>query len=293
MKPAPFSYLSAKTVDDALAALARPNAKLLAGGQSLVPMMNFRLVRPEWLIDINRIAELKGIDRRDGRVRIGSMTRYVELENSALLRETAPMISETVPVIAHAAIRNRGTIGGSVSHADPAADLPVVLTALDAIMHVRSARGERAISSDDFFISLFTTALALDEILMSIEVPVADPLEGWAFEKFSRRQGDFALAAVAARLRVASGKIEGPVRIALGAAADHVVRAREAEALLQGGSPTLPVFEAAAETASKEIEPMADIHGSAEYRRNLVRGLVKAALGKAADRSIRAQKSGD
>jgi CO/xanthine dehydrogenase FAD-binding subunit len=293
MKPAPFSYLSAKTVDDAIAALGRPNAKLLAGGQSLVPMLNFRLVRPEWLIDINRIAELKGLDVGDDRIRIGSMTRYVELEDSALLRETAPMISETVPLIAHAAIRNRGTIGGSVSHADPAADLPVVLMALDAIMYARSARGERAIASDDFFVSLFTTALAPDEILMRIEVPLADPLEGWAFEKFSRRQGDFALASVAARLRVVAGRIEGPIRIALGAAGDHVVRARKAEAVLQGGSPAPTVFEAAAETASKEIEPMADIHGSAEYRRNLVQGLVKAALERAADRSIRARRSGD
>jgi aerobic carbon-monoxide dehydrogenase medium subunit len=152
MKPAPFRYLAVKTIDDAIAALARPDAKLLAGGQSLVPMMNFRLVRPAWLIDINRIAELKGVQIRGDRVLIGSMTRYADLESSDLIKAHVPLISETVPLIGHTAIRNRGTIGGSVSHADPAADMPVALMALDAVMHARSGRGERAIASADFCI---------------------------------------------------------------------------------------------------------------------------------------------
>jgi carbon-monoxide dehydrogenase medium subunit len=287
MKPAPFRYFAANSVDDAIAALSRPDAKLLAGGQSLVPMMNFRLVRPAWLIDINRVAELKGIHLRDGRVLIGSMTRYVELENSDLLKQHSPLISETVPLIGHSAIRNRGTIGGSVSHADPAADLPVALLALDAVMHVRSARGTRAIASEDFFVSLFTTALESDEVLTGIEVQVAGPTQGWAFEEFARRHGDFALASVAVRLCVNAGRIEGPVRIAIGAAVDHAVRAHQAEAIVQGAEPSDGLFEAAADEAAREIEPVADIHGSAEYRRDLVRGLAKTALGQATKRAVR------
>jgi carbon-monoxide dehydrogenase medium subunit len=291
MKPAPFKYFAATTVDEAIAALSRPDAKLLAGGQSLVPMMNFRLVRPAWLIDINRVAELKGIRLKDGRVLIGSMTRHVELESSDLLKQHVPLICEAVPLIGHAAVRNRGTIGGSVSHADPAADLPVALLALDAVMRVRSARGSREIASEKFFVSLFTTALAADEILTGIEVPAVGPSEGSAFMEFARRRGDFALACVAVRLCVGSGKIEGPVRIAIGAAADRVVRARNAEAVVQGAEPVASLFEVAAEEAAREIDPVTDIHGSAEYRRDLVRGLVKAALAQATARAANAQRS--
>jgi CO/xanthine dehydrogenase FAD-binding subunit len=285
MKPAPFRYLAVKTIDDAIAALARPNAKLLAGGQSLVPMMNFRLVRPAWLIDINRIPELKGIQVRDGRVLIGSMTRYADLEASELIKANIPLISEAVPLIAHTAIRNRGTIGGSVSHADPAADMPVALMALDAVMHARSVRGERKIASEDFFVSLFTTDLAPDEILTRIEVPVVEASEGCAFMEFARRHGDFALASVAVRLRLVGGKIEGPVRIALGAAADHVVRARRAEAAVEGREPSSTLFDSSAAEAAAEIDPMTDIHGTGDYRRHLVRVLVKAALAKAVERA--------
>jgi carbon-monoxide dehydrogenase medium subunit len=290
MKPAPFKYLAAKTVDDAIAALSRhSDAKLLAGGQSLVPMMNFRLVRPACLIDINRVSELKGIRRDGDRVVIGAMTRHVELEYSFLLKDHVPLISETVPFIGHTAIRNRGTIGGSVSHADPAANLPVALLALDAVMHVRGSRGVRAIPSEDFFVSLFTTALSTEEIVTSIEVPAIEFSEGCAFVEFARRQGDFALASAAVRLRTKSAKIEGPVRIALGGVGDRAVRARRAEAILQGVTPARVLFEAAAEEAAREIEPPTDIHGSAEYRRHLVRGLVCDALARATERATNNQ----
>jgi carbon-monoxide dehydrogenase medium subunit len=289
MKPAPFKYLAAKTVDDAVAALAQyPDAKLLAGGQSLVPMMNFRLVKPAWLIDINRVAELKGIRREGDHVLIGAMTRHVELENSALLKECVPLISETVPYIGHTAIRNRGTIGGSVSHADPAANLPVALLALDAVMHVRGPRGVRTIASENFFVSLFTTALASDEIVTAIEVPAVAASEGSAFNEFARRQGDFALASAAARLRLNAGKI-GEARIALGGVSDHAIVARRAAARLQGVAPSPAAFEAAAEEAAREIDPPTDIHGSADYRRNLVRGIVKTALAQAAERAANRQ----
>jgi carbon-monoxide dehydrogenase medium subunit len=286
MKPAPFKYLAATTVDDAVAALSRhADSKLLAGGQSLVPMMNFRLVRPAWLIDINHVAELGGIQHDDGRVLIGSMTRHVELENSDLLKQQVPLLSEAVPFIGHAAIRNRGTIGGSICHADPAADLPVALLALDAVMHVRGAGGVRAIAGDDFFVSLLTTAIASDEVLTTIEVPAVVPSEGWAFMEFARRRGDFALASVAVRLRVESGKIGGPARIALGGVADRAVRARRAEAMLPGAAPDKALLDAAAEEAAREMEPPADIHGSADYRRNLVRVLVRDALTQAIARA--------
>ena len=204
---------------------------------------------------------------------------------SDLIKAYVPLISETVPLIGHTAIRNRGTIGGSVSHADPAADMPVALMALDAVMHARSGRGERAIASADFFVSLFTTVLDADEILTRIEVPVVEASEGWAFMEFSRRHGDFALASVAVRLRLVAGKIEGPVRIALGAAADRVIRARRAEATVEGREPSSALFDASATEAAAEIDPMTDIHGSADYRRHLVLGLVKAALAKAVERA--------
>jgi carbon-monoxide dehydrogenase medium subunit len=294
MKPAPFKYLAAKTVDDVVAALSQhADAKVLAGGQSLVPMMNFRLVRPTYLIDINHVAELKGIQHRDDRILIGSMTRHVELENSPLLKQHVPLISEAVSFIGHTAIRNRGTIGGSISHADPAADLPVALLALDAVIHVRGARGERAIASDEFFVSLFTTAMAPDEVLTTIEISAIGPSEGWAFMEFARRQGDFALASVAVRLRVHSGKIDGPVRISLGGVADRPTRARRAEGILQGRAATPELLDAAAEEAAREIEPPTDIHGSADYRKNLVRVLLRAGLTRAIARSENDQRSND
>lgn len=290
MKPAPFKYFAAKTVDEAVVALSQhADAKLLAGGQSLVPMMNFRLVKPAWLIDINRVAELRGIRRDGDRILICAMTRHVELERSALLKEHVPLISETVPFIGHTAIRNRGTIGGSVSHADPAANLPVALLALGAVMHVRGPRGARMVASDDFFVSLFTTALAPDEIVTAIDVPAAAVSEGSAFAEFARRQGDFALASVAVRLRLGSGKIGGEVRIALGGVGDRAVRARRAEALLRDGAPAAALFEAAADEAAREIDPPTDIHGSADYRRHLVRGIVKTALAQAVERAANDQ----
>jgi CO/xanthine dehydrogenase FAD-binding subunit len=286
MKPAPFKYISVKTVDAAIAALStHADAKLLAGGQSLVPMMNFRLVRPAWLIDINHVAELKGIHHRDGRLSIGSMTRHAELETSALVRQHAPMISEAALLIGHTAIRTRGTIGGSLSHADPAADLPVAILALDAVVQVRGPHAARAIAAEDFFVSLFSTALAPDEVVTAIEVPDVARSEGWAFIEFARRRGDFALVCVAVRLRVESGRITGPVRIALGGVADHAIRARAVEERLLGAMPSASVLEEAAERAARAIEPPSDIHGSADYRRNLVRVHVKAALAQALARA--------
>jgi CO/xanthine dehydrogenase FAD-binding subunit len=286
MKPASFNYVAANTIDDAIAALSRhPDAKLLAGGQSFVPMMNFRLVKPAWLIDINRIAELKGIRLECRDVVIGAMTRHVELEQSGLLRKHVPLIGETVALIGHTAIRNRGTIGGSISHADPAANLAVALLALDATVHVRGARGARSIAIDEFFVSLFTTALAPNEIVTAIAVRTICENEGHAFTEFARRHGDFALASAAAKLRVKSGRIDESVRIALGGVGAHAVRARGAEQVLAHAAPSAGLFEAAAKRAAQEIEPPSDVHGSAAYRKHLIRGLVKDVLTQAFERA--------
>lgn len=286
MKPAPFDYIAANEVEEAIALLGKHGAaaKLLAGGQSLVPMMNFRLVRPSVLIDLNPVRQLSGIALDDGDLVIGSMTRHAEIESSPLVRQRCPLLAEVMPLIGHASIRNRGTIGGSVAHADPAAEMPVALTVLNAILRARSVGMQRDIPVDDFFVSHFTTALAPNEILTAIRIPTAAPDAGWAFLEFSRRQGDFAVVSAAVTLRVVRGVIADDVRIALGGVGDGPIRARRAEALLHGVAPTPKTFEAAAAAAGNEIDPPEDIHGSPEYRRQLTRHYVRLALARAFER---------
>jgi carbon-monoxide dehydrogenase medium subunit len=201
------------------------------------------------------------------------------------MQEQVPLIGETVRLIGHTAIRNRGTIGGSISHADPAANLPVALLALDAVIHVRGPGGPRTVAAEDFFVGLFTTALAPDEMVTAIDIAAIADAEGCAFEEFARRHGDFALASAAVRLRLRAGKVDGPIRIALGGVGDHAARAHRAEALLREVAPSDGAFHAAAEQAAHEIDPPTDIHGSADYRRHLVRGLVKTALARAVERA--------
>jgi carbon-monoxide dehydrogenase medium subunit len=286
MKPAPFEYLAVKTIDEAVDALvAHPDAKLIAGGQSLVPMMNFRLVKPTLLVDINHIDALKGIREEKGKIIIGAMTRHVELERSSLLADQVPLIAEAVSLVGHTAIRNRGTIGGSVSHADPAADLPVALMALEAIMHVQGPRGAHVIPVDQFFVSLFTTALESDEVLQCIELPRREAGSGWAAEKFSRRQGDFAIASVAMSLKLDPDGIVESSRIALGGVGNHAVRARRAESVVHGVAPLAAVLDECAAEAAREIDPPSDIHGSGEYRKSVVRALMKSALTRAIERA--------
>ncbi|HLL82487.1 MAG TPA: FAD binding domain-containing protein, partial [Longimicrobium sp.] len=203
MKPAPFAYHRPDSVEGALALLAEHgyDAKLLAGGQSLVPAMNFRLAAPAVLIDLNRIARLDAIGEAEGGVRIGAMVRQRAAERSALLAERAPLIAETLPYVAHAQIRNRGTMGGSIAHADPAAELPAVMLALGARLLLRGPGGMRTVAADDFFTGLFATALEPEEMLVEIEIPTVAPGTGWAFDEISRRHGDFALAGVGASVQ--------------------------------------------------------------------------------------------
>ena len=202
MKPPPFEYDDPGTVDEVLALLAEhgEEAKLLAGGQSLVPLLNFRLARPERLIDLNRVVELSYLRLGDESMRIGALLRHSELERSQEVRERLPLVHQAVRLVGHAQIRNRGTVGGSVAHADPAAELPVAFTALDARFHVRSQRGERTLGASDFFVTHLTTALEPDELLTEIEVPLPPPQTRAAFVEYSRRHGDFGLGGAAVLL---------------------------------------------------------------------------------------------
>ncbi|MGH7856247.1 MAG: FAD binding domain-containing protein, partial [Candidatus Binatia bacterium] len=236
MKPAPFEYHSASSLDEAVALLARlgDEAKIIAGGQSLVPLLALRLARPAHLVDLNRIDALSKIDAADGGLVIGAMVRQRAAERSGLVRERCPLLAAALPRIGHPAIRNRGTVGGSLAHADPAAELPAVALALEAKLVARSARGERILPASEFFVGHFTTALEPDECLVEIRFPAWPDGAGCAFEEASRRDGDFAMVGVAALLRVASGGDVADARIALIGVGGTAVRAVDAEALLRG-----------------------------------------------------------
>ena len=285
MKPAPFDYAAPRTVDEAVALLADrgDEAKILAGGQSLVPMMNFRLVRPACLIDINRIDSLAGIVERDGRLHIGAMTRHRAVERSALVGEKNGLLAEGVRLIGHAAIRSRGTVGGSIVHADPTAELPAILAALDGAVTVAGPNGRRTIGWRDLFQTYFTTSLEPSEICEEVIIPTLPPGAGWAFEEFARRHGDFAVVGIAAVLRAEGGRCT-EARIAITGAGPTPVRAAEAEACLTNEAPTPALFEEAGRRVAEAIEPDADLHASEAYRRHLAKVLTVRALRRAAAR---------
>jgi CO/xanthine dehydrogenase FAD-binding subunit len=286
VKPPPFAYHDPRRVDDTLDLLARhgEDAKLLAGGQSLVPLLNFRLAQPEHLIDLGRIESLAYVRREGGVLRVGTMTRQATLESSPLVAANWPLLTEALGLVAHAQIRNRGTVGGSVAHADPAAELPVAFAALDAKLHVLSARGRRAIAWPDFFITHLTTALEPDEMLIEIEVPPVPPGTGWAFTEFSRRHGDFALGGAAALLTV-QDRICRRARIVLLAAGDRPLRAEDAERSLEGQELGGEVAAQAAQVAVADISPTGDMHGGPEYRKVLIEAMVRRAIEKATERA--------
>ncbi len=285
MKPAPFDYAAPTTVDEAVALLAArgAEAKILAGGQSLVPMMNFRLVRPACLIDINRIDSLAGITERDGRLHIGAMTRHRAVERSALVGEKNGLLAEGVRLIGHAAIRSRGTVGGSIVHADPTAELPAILAALDGAVKVVGPNGRRTIGWRDLFQTYFTTSLEPSEICEEVIIPTLPPGAGWAFEEFARRHGDFAVVGIAAVLRAEGGRCT-EARIAVTGAGPTPIRAAEAEACLTGEAPTPALFEEAGRRVAEAVEPDADLHASEAYRRHLAKVLTVRALKRAAAR---------
>jgi CO/xanthine dehydrogenase FAD-binding subunit len=287
MKPAAFDYYRAETVDHALELLQQHgwDAKLLAGGQSLVPAMNFRLAQPAVLIDLNRIPGLDYLRVDDGVLRIGAMVRQHAAEVSGTVSAAAPLIAEALPLVAHPQIRNRGTIGGTLAHADPAAELPAVMMALDARFRIFGPSGTRTLAADEFFTGLFATALEHDEMLGEIEVPVAAPRSGSAFLEVSRRHGDFALAGIAAQVQLDDAGLCTVARIALLGVGEGPALAQGAAAALQGADPSPDAIRAAADAAMAELDPPYDIHASADYRRHLVGVLVSRALPIAFERA--------
>lgn len=288
MKPAPFEYFRPASLDEALALLAEHggDAKPLAGGQSLIPAMNFRLATPAVLVDLNGISELSYINSDAGDIRIGGMTRQRTVERSALVSERVPLIAETMPHIAHPAIRNRGTIGGSLAHADPAAELPAVMLALNARFTVSSQAGAREVEADEFFMGLFTTAVQPGELLTDIRIPPPPSHSGFAFQEISRRHGDFALVGVAAVVSLDAGANCADARIALLSVGDRPMRAVEAANTLRGQRPSAESIAAAADAAAtKDIDPSSDIHASARYRRHLAKVLTRRVLTRAFERA--------
>jgi carbon-monoxide dehydrogenase medium subunit len=282
MKPGGFDYLCPASTDEALAQLAQHggDAKILAGGQSLVPLLNFRMLRPAVLIDINRLAELDYVREHGEGLRIGALTRHHTLEMSPLVEQRFPVLGAAMAHVAHLAIRNRGTIGGSLSHADPAAELPMLAVLLDA--ELRTNSGSHA--AQGFFLGPLTTALRDDELVTEIVFPALAPRTGWAFEEFARRHGDFAIAAVAAVLRASDGEI-AEARLAAIGVGETPLRLSAVEAGLSGQRFTPELAAAAAEQARRYVQPLNDLHASADYRRHLVAALTKRALAAAWSRA--------
>ena len=282
MKPASFDYIAADSLDMAVAALAAAgaDAKIIAGGQSLVPMLNFRLLRPSILVDINRIPGLAFIAETENDIRVGALTRHHQLETSPVIARHLPVLSCAMTHVAHLAIRNRGTIGGSLSHGDPAAELPMLALLLDAELHIASASAKRTVAARDFFLDALTVDLAGGDIVTEIALPKLPPQTGWGFAEVARRRGDFALAAVAVILTVVAGAI-AQARIALTGVGPTALRAVAAEALLVGHALEPDQTSRAIDGVRAAIEPETDLHASADYRRHLAGVLTGRALAAA------------
>ena len=283
MKPAPFEYVVAESVDHAVA-LKREHgddARFLAGGQSLVPAMNFRLAQPRVLIDLNGIAGLDGVTEHDGGVRIGALTRHRTVERSATIAQRAPLFAEAAPNVAHPQIRTRGTLGGNLAQADPASEFPAVTLALGARLHARSASGSRQVEAGDFFTGVFATALAPDEMLTAIDVPPLAPRTGTSFLEVARRRGDYAIVGAAAVVTLDdAGRCAG-VRVALCGVADRPVLLASPARALRGERGTDASIRAAAADVGAEIDPPANVHATGAYRRHLACVLVQRALATA------------
>jgi carbon-monoxide dehydrogenase medium subunit len=285
MKPAAFDYERPSSLTEALDRLAAvgEDAKVLAGGQSLIPLMAMRLARPSVLIDVNRIEDLVFEADHGEYLELGALTRQRAAERSAVVRRDAPLLQEALGHIGHPQIRNRGTIGGSLAHADPAAELPTVAVALDATLVVQRAGGERTVPAADFFTGFFTTTIEPEELLTSVRIPAVPSNAGCSYKEFSRRHGDFAVVGVAAVVALGADATVSQARIALSGVGSVPVRASGAESVLTGQRPSAQLWEAAGAAAAREIEPTSDLHGSAEYRRRLAGHLVAEALETAAE----------
>jgi len=295
VKPAPFDYRRPETLDEALGIFAElgSDAKALAGGQSLVPAMNFRLARPEVLVDLNRLDPLAYIHEvADGGLRIGAMTRQRAAERSPVIGRRALLLAEAMPWVAHPQIRNRGTMGGSLAHADPAAELPAVMLALDAQFVLRSSTASRTVPAQDFFTGILSTALEPEELFTEVQIPPPALRTGVAFMELARRHGDFALVGVAVALTLNERGDCNSARIVLLSVGDGPVLASRASNALIGSVATPARIEEAARVAAEtDIDPPSDIHASSAYRRQLAKVLVRRALTKAAERAGRASSA--
>jgi aerobic carbon-monoxide dehydrogenase medium subunit len=282
VKPAKFEYYAPASVDEALTILQRyeGEARVLAGGQSLVPMMNFRLAQPRALVDLNRIPALAFIEEEGGTVRIGSMTRQRRLESDPLIATELPLLREALRWVGHLPTRSRGTIGGSIAHADPSAEIPMVLQALEGEIVARGPQGERRITASDLFHAALTTSLAPLEIITEVRFPAMPAQAGHAIEEFARRKGDFAIAAIAVML-TRDGERCTKARLATAGVGPISIRLRDAEAVLEQKGLSEDAITEAADKAAAEVDPISDLNGSAEYRRHLTGVLTQRAVLKA------------
>ncbi len=284
MKSAPFAYHDPTTVHELMGLLAdKENAKLLAGGQSLMPMLNMRYAMPDHVIDLNGVASLAGIVETDDAIEIGAMTRQCDLMAAAPANDRFPILAEALTQVGHFQTRNRGTVGGSLCHLDPSAELPCIAAATDARLAIRGPRGEREIAMADWPLAYMTPNLEADEALIGIRLPKRTALAGQAFLEFARRHGDFAIAGVAAMVSLEGETIEG-ASIAVAGVGSHPIRLREVEAALEGEPANEATFKAAAREA-RGIEAMSDAYVSGKYRQRLTGVLVERALTKAAARA--------
>jgi CO/xanthine dehydrogenase FAD-binding subunit len=292
MKPPRFEYLAPTSVDEALALLADhgDEAKVLAGGQSLVPLLNFRLVRPTYLVDLNELPGLAYVRSENGRLAIGAMTRQRAVEVSDLVGERCPLLADAMPQIGHFQIRNRGTIGGSLAHADPAAELPAVVAALDGELVVRSRTRQRTLTAEQFFVAYLTTAAEPTELLVEVRLPAAPPRTGAAFVEVSRRYGDFALVGVAASVTLDEAGVCTGCAIALTGVGPTPVVARDAARALIGVTPTPEAFEDVGRRAAAPLRPDGDLHASSEYRTHVAGVLTRRALARAVSRAAGASR---
>jgi CO/xanthine dehydrogenase FAD-binding subunit len=286
MKPPPFDYERPVDINGALASLASygGRAKVLAGGQSLLAMLNLRLLSPERLIDVSRLDELKYIRMVGNELRIGALTTHNTVLKSQDVAMYCPIMVEAYRHVSHHTVRNRGTIGGSLCHNDPAAEMPLVVNLLGASIVARSRNGERVIAADQFFRGNFETALEDNELLTEIRVPIPANGHGWSFQEVSQRKGDFALVAAAAMLTLKDG-VCGNVRLGYRNVGETIFRLKAVEAQIEGQAPSQHLFSNAAKAAMKAVEPPSDLHADADYRRDLVMALTERVLGKAVERT--------
>ena len=282
MKPAPFQYERPETVEGVLAVLQQygEDSKILAGGQSLIAMMNTRVLQPRVVVDINHVPGLDTLAVEDNVLVVGALVRHIEVAESPTVREASPLIAEVYPHLAHRPIRNRGTLAGNLAHADPASEMPAVMLVSEAAMILRNHDNLRTVLAEDFFLGPFETAARPDELLTEIRIPLAPAGQGWGFQEFSPRKGDFALASVATVMTVADGNVDS-VRLACAGVGPCASRIVDAEGILTGATAGVEAFAEAAETVMASIDPQEDFHADAAYRRDLVGTLVRRALADA------------